>query len=202
MARTTPSKFLLIRMSMGLFLNWRQTIAVLMSLVEGFLFMPMLVAPTGNLSAFIADNVCPLAQLPAPRPYSSSFLIGTIILNVGSIIRVCISIALNFVASEHELITTGPFAVVRHPTHSSLIIAGIGTILIRLHGPLSFCGLFAIHPWIPGLIGAWMAIGIGCMYWLIFHRVNADENELKEAFGEEWETYCKKVRYKLIPGLI
>lgn len=94
--------------------------------------------------------------------------------------------------------------MVRHPAHSGVILLGIGILCIRFdpYAPLWSCGLFARYPIVSAITGAWMATAVGCMYWLVCVQASTEENNLKEVFGEEWKAYCKKVPYKVVPGLI
>jgi delta14-sterol reductase len=34
---------------------------------------------------------------------------------------------------------------------------------------------------------------------LLAHRQTRDDEACKEKYGKDWETYCKKVPYKIIP---
>ena len=49
----------------------------------------------------------------------------------------------------------------------------------------------------------WVVIG---MYMILIAgmvvRVGNEEKALKEYFGREWEVYCKRVPWRMVPGVI
>lgn len=78
-----------------------------------------------------------------------------------------------------ELITQGPYAVVKHPLYT-------GVALLVL-------------PWIGFLLNSWLGILIGAILYVgsrIFSP--AEEVSLAESFGPAWEAYRRKV---MIPWL-
>lgn len=72
-----------------------------------------------------------------------------------------------------RLVTTGPYARVRHPRYLQAFLALIGWALIANH-PASY---LACALWVPGI-------------WLV---VALEEQELAERFGAEFEAYRKRV---------
>jgi len=81
----------------------------------------------------------------------------------------------------HQLATSGPYALVRHPIYSGML------------GMLLATGL-AISHW-AALLGALLIFFIGTTI-----RVRSEERLLREAFGEQFETYARTVR-AIVPGL-
>ena len=81
---------------------------------------------------------------------------------------------------RHQLVTTGPFGLVRHPNYLALILLALGTCL-----------------WIPTpwLLGALVAIMLTSE-----RRARAEERLLVETFGERYRAYRGRVR-RWIPGL-
>jgi protein-S-isoprenylcysteine O-methyltransferase Ste14 len=78
------------------------------------------------------------------------------------------------VLEGHKLITAGPYNVVRNPIYTGMF------------GMLLATGLATSH-WI-GLLIAIIVFAIGTAV-----RVHSEEKLLREAFGEEFETYARKV---------
>jgi len=81
----------------------------------------------------------------------------------------------------HQLATSGPYALVRHPIYSGML------------GMLLATGL-AISHW-AALLAALIIFFIGTTI-----RVRSEEKLLREAFGEKFETYARNVR-AIVPGL-
>lgn len=76
--------------------------------------------------------------------------------------------------ADHELIRTGPYAVVRHPVYASLFLMMLATGL-----------LFARWPMLLASIVLYIA---GTEI-----RIHAEEGLLRARFGEEFEEYRRKV---------
>ena len=73
---------------------------------------------------------------------------------------------------DHQLITSGPFAIVRHPMYVGLILAAMGAVAIYMTWTTLYFALFA-----P----------------LTLVRAKREEHALAEEFGEQWRDYCKRV---------
>ena len=81
----------------------------------------------------------------------------------------------------HKLATSGPYAFVRHPIYSGML------------GMLVATGL-AISHWAV-LLAALVIFFLGTTI-----RIRSEERLLREAFGEQFETYARRVR-AIVPGL-
>jgi protein-S-isoprenylcysteine O-methyltransferase Ste14 len=73
---------------------------------------------------------------------------------------------------EHQLITRGPYAYIRHPMYLAVILACWG-------------GLLLYHTWTMLLFAVMM---LGLLY-----RARREEEALRLLFGEEWEVYKRGV---------
>jgi protein-S-isoprenylcysteine O-methyltransferase Ste14 len=82
--------------------------------------------------------------------------------------------------SDHELITSGPYAATRHPIYTGLIVAAAGTAL-------------AIGEW-RGIVGTILII----LAYLI--KIPHEEQLMMQAFPETYPKYRKRVK-ALIPGV-
>lgn len=85
------------------------------------------------------------------------------------------------VVEGHELAVSGPYAYVRHPIYTGML------------GLLLATGI-AVSYW-QAIIGALMVFLVGTII-----RVRSEEKLLREAFGEKFEEYCRRVP-ALIPGV-
>lgn len=80
----------------------------------------------------------------------------------------------------HELVTRGPYAIVRHPIYTGLLVAFLGNALL----------VGDARGWIAFALAA-AAIGV---------KVPREERFMARAFGEAWERYRSRVR-AIVPFL-
>jgi len=81
-------------------------------------------------------------------------------------------------ATQHRLITTGPYKILRHPHYA-------------------FLGFYAVG--IPLLIGNWAWTLI--IPWVILSTINAckEERDLEVRYGDEWRRYASTVLFFWLP---
>ena len=72
----------------------------------------------------------------------------------------------------HQLVTKGPFSIMRHPMYTGLILAALGSLLIY---------------------STWTTLVFSCFAPLITIRAWREELALAEEFGKEWQEYKKHV---------
>jgi protein-S-isoprenylcysteine O-methyltransferase Ste14 len=85
------------------------------------------------------------------------------------------------IKADHELVTGGPYGLVRHPIYSGLMLAFAGTAL-------------AIGQWRGVLATALALIAI-------VHRIRVEEGFMREQFGAAYDSYAKRVR-AFVPGVL
>ncbi len=85
------------------------------------------------------------------------------------------------IKADHELVTGGPYALVRHPIYSGLMLAFVGTAL-------------AIGQW-RGVLATVLAL------LAIVHRMMVEEGFMREQFGAAYDSYAKRVR-AFVPGVL
>jgi len=108
------------------------------------------------------------------------------------------------IRKDHKLVTTGPYAIVRHPSYISAVLALDGA-LFCLTGPGSWIyecigfptSLFSN----PVVVLCWIASGIVGTR-VLYSRVVKEDRMLREKFGKEWDEWAARVPYRLIPGLL
>jgi protein-S-isoprenylcysteine O-methyltransferase Ste14 len=80
----------------------------------------------------------------------------------------------------HELITSGPYAVARHPIYSGLLLGAVGTSVA---------------------IGEWRCLAGVCVLFLTFLvKIRYEERLMMQAFPGHYATYRRRVK-ALIPGV-
>ena len=77
------------------------------------------------------------------------------------------------IKQSHELINTGPYALVRHPIYTGLLVAFIGSAVARCE----WRGVLAV-------LIAWAAL---------WRKLRLEERWMTEQFGEQYVDYCRRV---------
>lgn len=145
----------------------------------------LLILIASSISVF--SSVVEWAYLtPDKSQINSVTVIGFIFLLIGICFRVWSINVLgkNFTATvkitrEHELIKTGPYKLIRHPSYLGAFVAIIG------------CPVFLNNTY---------TIFISCIAMIIayYFRINVEEKTLSNHFGKYYEDY-KKDTYRLLP---
>lgn len=74
--------------------------------------------------------------------------------------------------ADHQLVMSGPYAIVRHPMYVGLTCAAWGALLIYF---------------------TWTSLYFACFAPLLAFRASREEQALSAEFGEQWQEYCKRV---------
>ena len=76
---------------------------------------------------------------------------------------------------RRELITSGPFALVKHPIYTSVALLGL--------------------PWLGFLLNTWLGAAIGLVLYVACRRYAPQEEAvLAETFGPAWDAYVADVK--------
>jgi len=85
------------------------------------------------------------------------------------------------VKEGHELITSGPYALVRHPIYTGLLLAFIGSAVAR---------------------GEWRGLlAVVLVFGALRHKLRLEEKWMRAQFGESYEAYSRRVA-ALVPYII
>jgi protein-S-isoprenylcysteine O-methyltransferase Ste14 len=82
------------------------------------------------------------------------------------------------VSAGQKVITTGPYAMVRHPMYA-------GAMLLILFTPLA--------------LGSWVAVPFSILLILVIVARLLDEERFLKVNLSGYEEYCQKVHYRLVP---
>lgn len=74
--------------------------------------------------------------------------------------------------SDHQLVISGPFAIVRHPMYTGLMLAALGSLL---------------------MYATWTTLVFVLFAPLTAIRARREEYALAAQFGEQWQAYCQRV---------
>jgi protein-S-isoprenylcysteine O-methyltransferase len=134
-------------------------------------------------AAFFLRAVFPQGRLPHPQVF---YIIGLTLFVLGLIIRWIAIVHLGryftvnvAIAEDHQLITTGLYRYVRHPSYT-------GTLLIFLGFGLCTLNFFSLAAIFLPITAAFL--------W----RMHVEEAALKQAFGDRYQTYAATTP-RLIP---
>lgn len=101
---------------------------------------------------------------------------------------------------EHELVTHGPYAWVRHPSYTGVYLTLTGATVI-LFGPGTWMADYGLKNHLGVLFASlWL---VKCLFAFrgMHSRHETEDVVLCKTFGKEWEEYASRVPHKFIPGV-
>jgi len=162
-----------------------------------------------TLPSMLQHAVNPLLGRIKDTPITSPFLVGTAFSITGTLIRWwCYRTLGRFftfelsVRKEHQLVTSGPYAIVRHPSYTGILLQYIG-VLISHGSRTSWLRDSGVLETVPGLkifALVWL-VERGIATFTLLRRIDQEEQVIKSHFGDEWKRWAKVVKYRLIPGI-
>ncbi len=159
------------RVQAGPIAETQRTQQIIQSLASLF-FIGIFIVP-GLDFRFGWSNVPPLMSLISDGFVAIGFYIVFLVFRENSYTRATIE-----VSAEQNVITSGPYAVVRHPMY-----AGAMPLLV----------------FTPIALGSWAGVPISILLILIIVARLLDEERFLKANLSGYEEYCQKVRYRLLP---
>ena len=85
------------------------------------------------------------------------------------------------VKKDHELITSGPYALVRHPIYTGMLLGVVGSAVAR---------------------GEWRGLlAVALFFGALWHKLKLEEKWMRAEFGEPYEVYCRRVK-ALVPYVV
>ncbi|TCD66434.1 hypothetical protein EIP91_001370 [Steccherinum ochraceum] len=139
--------------------------------------------------------------------FSAPFILSSIFMYAGAYLRrLCFrTLGRHFtfelsVKEEHQLITSGPYALVRHPSYLAAAIGMLGMVIAQLLSPGSW--------WVESnMWGTWQGKAFGT-FWVAFSacfsgsllaRVPVEDLMLRTEFKEQWKSWRLRTPYAVIP---
>jgi protein-S-isoprenylcysteine O-methyltransferase Ste14 len=139
-------------------------------------------------SAALYFGICYFGWIPLPLAVSSQIRVwmlalGSLLYFPGMLFALWGRLALGrnyFVSTgfgaqlfaEHQLVTHGPYAIVRHPMYTGIILAALGSLLIY---------------------ATWTTLLFAYFAPLMTVRAHREETALVAEFGDQWQEYCRRV---------
>jgi len=82
---------------------------------------------------------------------------------------------------DHELVTSGPYALVRHPIYTGLLLGFVGSAVA---------------------LGEWRGLlAVALVFAVLWHKLTLEEKWMRAQFGEPYEVYSRRVS-ALVPYII
>ncbi|KAH9830217.1 uncharacterized protein C8Q71DRAFT_717390 [Rhodofomes roseus] len=200
-----------------------------------FLATTSLALPSIPVTSFVTSVLCPEHSSSSHTPLlaaSPLLIAGALATLFGAVLRVACFRALGplftfelAITPSHSLVTTGPYAWVRHPSYAGIYMTLLGASAVGLAPGawLRECALrlgtcAVIFPAIAappcvhvhglglGTVLAWFVLAFWCVkvaYALqsTNKRLRTEDTELRKAFGAVWDEYAERTRWRLLPGV-
>ena len=132
-------------------------------------------SPHVPCSAMITTSTGP-ALFDIARPPTALTVISALLLGAGLIIWIWSVVLILVKAPRGELITTGPYALMKHPIYTSVALL--------------------VLPWLGCLLHSWLGALIGGVVYLGSRLFSpAEEAALSKTFGAAWDAYCAQVKW-------
>ena len=191
------------------FLNY-QVWSLSLSLAE-ILVIFANVHPSSNISrVVIAVLVRSASSTPSEIRLTWTFIFGWICAISGAYIRRSCYQTLGrmftfelSLRKNHQLVTSGPYSVVRHPSYIGGALALFGALACYTSPGSWFieCSGLFLPSWAGSVVFLCWFIA-GSTGWLVISpRVKKEDAMLKKEFGLQWDAWAADVPYRLIPGV-
>ncbi|KII86593.1 hypothetical protein PLICRDRAFT_55516 [Plicaturopsis crispa FD-325 SS-3] len=136
------------------------------------------------------------------------FVFGSLLTLAGGLIRfLCYRTLGRFftfelsIRSNHRLVKSGPYSLVRHPGYTGTIFTLSGALCC--HGTsgswIRECGI--LETTAGQIVASVWVVAVLSIMGSLFLRMPKEDEMLKKEFGKEWEQWRRDVRYRLIPGV-
>ncbi|KAF8917149.1 hypothetical protein CPB85DRAFT_1374275 [Mucidula mucida] len=102
---------------------------------------------------------------------------------------------------DHKLVTTGPYAIVRHPSYAGAMFGVLGSVVCFM-GRNSWIKESGFIETVAGVVFVGVSLGVsGFGSVLAVIRLRSEDDFLRNEFGVVWEKWAKEVPFKLVPGV-
>ena len=127
------------------------------------------------LMAGVILNILAPSLFSVGGPSAGLKAISIVIVITGVVIWMWSGVLILKKVPRKELITNGPYSVVKHPLYTAVALL--------------------VLPWIGILFNTWLGVLIGIVVY-IGSRIYSPEEEklLSRTFGNSWDEYCNKVK--------
>ena len=109
------------------------------------------------------------------------------------------------VHNDHKLVTSGPYAAVRHPSYTGAQVAIVGTALLQLAPGSLWAQCIAAGGWAAATAKAFAIVYVANWAYLWsggLTRSSREDHVLRQEFGSEWTAWAERTPYRLYPYLL
>ncbi|PIL33589.1 hypothetical protein GSI_04212 [Ganoderma sinense ZZ0214-1] len=156
-----------------------------------------------------------------PSPYSTRVLallgspplaltrasaIGALLGMAGGLIRLWCHRALGrlftwemSVRDDHQLITRGPYAYVRHPSYTGIGLIACGNIVLLASKGSYFVEAGLWNTVAGKAVGGSVSVYLALVTLTLFARARQEDVMLRREFGAQWDEWARRTRWRVIP---
>ncbi|KAI0683262.1 cytochrome P450 [Cytidiella melzeri] len=105
------------------------------------------------------------------------------------------------IKKDHKLVTSGPYAFVRHPSYTACILLMAASLIAQLgRGSWWYEGGYWMSVYGVGIAALWVWAHLTTAMFFV-RRTAQEDRMLRNQFGAEWDEWNKRTPYKLCPYL-
>ncbi|CDO72822.1 hypothetical protein BN946_scf185002.g7 [Trametes cinnabarina] len=103
------------------------------------------------------------------------------------------------VQSDHQLVTTGPYAIVRHPSYTGWVLMFAGNFALLLSKGSYFVEAGCWRTRTGQVVASAILAYLASVTVSLLSRMAKEDAVLRREFGSQWEEWAKRTPYRLIP---
>ena len=169
---------------------------------------PLNAAEILHLMVVVLSPHTPGAGEETSDTITSTYLLGLVLVLVGTIIRVAAIHQLGpdfayllSLRAEHKLVTRGLYSIVRHPSYTGGVLIMVASHICQL-GPGSHWAVTLGPAWLKYALGGLYILTNAAMFIALPGRMQREDEVLHRVYGKKWEEWAARTRYKLVPYVI
>ena len=105
------------------------------------------------------------------------------------------------IQKDHELIVSGPYSVIRHPSYAGAFLVFVGSFLCQLSKGSWIMESGLWNTMLGRLLVVIYSSAILFFSSFILARMPREDIALKNQFGKKWDDWAKRVPYSIFPGI-
>ena len=105
------------------------------------------------------------------------------------------------IVKGHELVTTGAYSIVRHPSYVAATVFVAGTFVAQLTAGSWVWECAVLDSWVARVIVAAHVLFDVWVIVMLFARCAGEDEALRREFGDEWVRWSQRTPARLFPGI-